>query len=97
MVKPLSPSAAARCVLQAFAVPKVGVAISEADIDDYFQWRMLPSSDLAMGLRYASQVGWVRAGAFDTYIMLEEGMKALAEPALTPSNPVSAWHAWIHR
>lgn len=97
MVKPLTPSAAAKCVLRAFVVPEVGFSMHEADIDAYFQRRMLPPSDLARGLRYASQVRWIRPGAVHTYILLEEGMKALTELATSPTNPVSAWHAWVNR
>jgi hypothetical protein len=80
MLKRVSPAAAARRVLHSFPFPRVGAAISEQHVEDFFQRRNIPVQELVMGLRHAMQLGWVAPGALQTVVMMEAGMNALVKP-----------------
>jgi hypothetical protein len=96
MNKTVSPVKAGKRVLRAFPYPKIGAEISREHIEDHFRRRSLPTSELLLGLRYATQVGWIRAGELQSFVLLEAGMDEVAKPPVIPAVPASVWHAWAH-
>ena len=90
----INPVAAGKRVLRAFPFPKVGAEVSQGHIERFFRERGLPTSMFDAGLRYATQVGWIRPGDVQTYVLLPAGMEELSSHI--PHVPASAWHAWAH-
>lgn len=90
----ISPVSAAKRVLRAFPFPKVGAEVSYGHIERFFRERGLPTSMFTSGLRYATQIGWIRRGEVETYILLPAGMEELSSHI--PHVPATAWHSWAH-
>jgi len=93
MLNQVSPTQAAKCVLNAFPYSYVGAEITTDHVEKHFRRSGYPPADAPKGILFAAVSGWVERPEKLALRLTTGGVAALGKQ--TPV-PVSTFSVWAH-